>query len=130
TLSERALELNSVVVTGTAGGAQTRELGTSVATINAADVAQQAAIPTVEGLLNGRAPGVDIMGTTGQVGAGAQIRVRGVGSFSLAATPLIYIDGVRSNNNQTGIISRFNDIAPDEIESIEVLKGPAAATLY
>ncbi|HEX3865888.1 MAG TPA: SusC/RagA family TonB-linked outer membrane protein [Gemmatimonadaceae bacterium] len=129
-LSERALELNSVVVTGTAGGAQTRELGTSVASINAADVTAQTAIPSVESLLNGRAPGVDVIGTTGQVGAGAQIRVRGVGSFSLSSTPLIYIDGIRTDNGQTGIVARFNDISPDEIESIEVLKGPAAATLY
>jgi TonB-linked SusC/RagA family outer membrane protein len=129
-LSERVVELNSVVVTGTAGGAQTRELGTSVAVVNVADVQAQTAIPTVQGLLNGRAPGVDIIATTGQVGAGSQIRVRGVGSFSLSGTPLIYIDGVRTNNGQTGIVSRFNDIAPEEIASIEVLKGPAAATLY
>jgi TonB-linked SusC/RagA family outer membrane protein len=129
-LSERALELSSIVVTGTAGGAEKKELGTSVATINVADVIAQSPVPSLEGLLNGRAPGVDIIGTTGQVGAGAQIRVRGVGSFSLSGTPLVYIDGVRTNNGQTGIVSRFNDIAPEEISSIEVLKGPAAATLY
>src|SRR5919109_156594 len=66
----------------------------------------------------------------GQGGTGSQIRIRGVGSFSLSSTPLIYVDGVRVNNGSTGIVSRFNDIAPEEIESIEVLKGPAAATLY
>lgn len=129
-LVERVLELNSVVVTGTAGGAQARELGTSVAVVNVADVQQQAAIPTFQGLINGRAPGVDVIQTTGQVGAGSQIRIRGVGSFSLSSTPLVYIDGVRANNQSTGIVSRFNDIAPEEIASIEVLKGPAAATLY
>ena len=129
-MSERAIELNSVVVTGTAGGAQVRELGTSVAVVNAADIQAQTAVPTVQGLITGRAPGVDVISATGQVGAGSQIRVRGVGSFSLAGTPLVYIDGVRTNNGQTGIVSRFNDIAPEEIASIEVLKGPAAATLY
>jgi TonB-linked SusC/RagA family outer membrane protein len=129
-MSERVIELNSVVVTGTAGGAQVRELGTSVAVVNAADVTTQTAVPTVQGLITGRAPGVDVISATGQVGAGSQIRVRGVGSFSLSGTPLVYIDGVRTNNNQTGIVSRFNDIAPEEIASIEVLKGPAAATLY
>src|SRR5262252_8610624 len=55
---ERAVELNSVVVTGTAGGAQVRELGTSVAVVNAADVQAQTAVPTVQGLITGRAPGV------------------------------------------------------------------------
>src|ERR1043166_1165893 len=129
-LAERVVELNSVVVTGPAGGAQARELGTSVAVVNVADVQAQAAVPTIHGLLNGRAAGVDVIATTGQVGAGAQIRVRGVGSFSLSGTPLIYVDGVRTNNGQTGIVSRFNDIAPEEIASVEVLKGPAAATLY
>jgi TonB-linked SusC/RagA family outer membrane protein len=129
-MSERVIELNSVVVTGTAGGAQVRELGTSVAVVNAADVTTQTAVPTVQGLITGRAPGVDVISATGQVGAGSQIRVRGVGSFSLAGTPLVYVDGVRTNNGQTGIVSRFNDIAPEEIASIEVLKGPAAATLY
>jgi TonB-linked SusC/RagA family outer membrane protein len=129
-LAERALELNSIVVTGTAGGQQTKELGTSVAAVSAADIVAQTAVPTFESLLSGRAPGVTVMGTTGQVGAGAQIRVRGVGSFSLSSTPLVYIDGIRTDNGSTGIVSRFNDINPEEIESIEVLKGPAAATLY
>jgi len=129
-LTERALELNQVVVTGTAGGAQTRELGTSVSVVNVADVSAQNAIPSVQGLINGRAPGVNVIQTTGQVGAGSQIRIRGVGSFSLSSTPLVYVDGVRANNQSTGIVSRFNDIAPDEIASIEILKGPAAATLY
>ena len=129
-MSERVVELNSVVVTGTAGGAQVRELGTSVSVVNAADIQAQTAVPTVQGLITGRAPGVDVISATGQVGAGSQIRVRGVGSFSLSGTPLVYIDGVRTNNGQTGIVSRFNDIAPEEIASIEVLKGPAAATLY
>ena len=129
-MSERVVELNSVVVTGTAGGAQVRELGTAVSVVNAADIQAQTAVPTVQGLITGRAPGVDVISATGQVGAGSQIRVRGVGSFSLSGTPLVYIDGVRTNNGQTGIVSRFNDIAPEEIASIEVLKGPAAATLY
>src|SRR5689334_174053 len=129
-LSERALELNQVVVTGTAGGAQTRELGTAVSVVNVADVTAQNAIPSLQGLINGRAAGVNVIQTTGQVDAGSQIRIRGVGSFSLSSTPLVYVDGVRVNNGSTGIVSRFNDIAPEEIASIEIIKGPAAATLY
>jgi altronate dehydratase len=60
-----------------------------VAAVNVSDVVAQNAVPTVQGLLNGRAPGVDVIATTGQVGAGSQIRIRGVGSFSLSSTPLI-----------------------------------------
>jgi TonB-linked SusC/RagA family outer membrane protein len=137
---ERALELDQVVVTGTAGGSQRRELGTSVATVNVTDVVAQAGVPTVEGLLNGRTPGVVVLPGTGQIGAGSQVRVRGIGTFSLSSNPLIYVDGVRVNNQtgtglvvqafSSGVISRMNDFDPEEIESIEVLKGPAAATLY
>jgi len=129
-LQERALELNQMVVTGTAGGAQKRELGTSVAPVKVSDVLQQTAVPSVEQLLNGRAPGVTVIQSSGQVGAGAQVRIRGVGTFSLSSTPLIYVDGIRVDNALTGQVARLNDFDPEQIESIEVLKGPAAATLY
>jgi TonB-linked SusC/RagA family outer membrane protein len=129
-MQERALELNAMVVTGTAGGAQKRELGTAVSPVKVADVVQSAAIPTVEALLNGRAPGVTVIQTSGQVGAGAQVRIRGIGTFSLSSTPLVYVDGVRVDNALTNGVARMNDFDPEQIESIEVLKGPAAATLY
>ncbi|MDB4876742.1 MAG: hypothetical protein JWM41_3188 [Gemmatimonadetes bacterium] len=140
TLSERALELNEMVVTGTAGGEQKRAIGTSVANVDAVDVMSKMAVPSVEGLINGRTPGVAILPGTGQVGAGSQVRVRGVGTFSLSSNPLIYVDGVRVDNQtgtgitvqafSSGVISRLNDFDPEEIENIEVLKGPAASTLY
>jgi TonB-linked SusC/RagA family outer membrane protein len=139
-LSERAVELNQVVVTGTAGGEQLRSIGTSVATVNVADVAAKTSIPSVDALLNGRTPGVVVLPGTGQIGAGANIRVRGIGTFSLSSQPLVYVDGVRVNNQtgtgnavqafSSGVVSRLNDFDPSEIENIEVLKGPAAATLY
>jgi TonB-linked SusC/RagA family outer membrane protein len=139
-MAERALELNQVVVTGTAGGEQKREIGTSVDQVNVSDVTAKQVVPSVDALLNGRAPGVAILPGTGMVGAGARVRIRGIGSFSLSADPLIYVDGVRVDNQTStgisiqafgsGVISRLNDFDPDQIESIEVLKGPAAATLY
>lgn len=139
-LAERAVELNQVVVTGTAGGSQRRALGTSVAQVNAAEVTSKTAVASVDALLNGRAAGVAILPGTGMIGAGARVRIRGIGSFSLSADPLIYVDGVRVNNQtgtgifvqafSSGVISRLNDFDPEQIESIEVLKGPAAATLY
>ncbi|MEO5816881.1 MAG: SusC/RagA family TonB-linked outer membrane protein [Gemmatimonadaceae bacterium] len=139
-LSEQPLDLDAIVISGTAGGEQKRALGTSVASINVADVQNQTSVPSIEGLLVGRAPGVTVLPGTGMVGAGAIVRIRGIGSFSLSSDPLIYVDGVRVNN-QTGtgnavqafgsaVVSRLNDFNPDEIENIEVLKGPAAATLY
>jgi TonB-linked SusC/RagA family outer membrane protein len=139
-MSERAVDLNEVVVTGTAGGEQRRALGTSVAQVNVADVTSKTAVSSVDALLNGRAAGVAIIPGTGMIGAGARVRIRGIGSFSLSADPLIYVDGVRVDNQTStgiaiqafgsGVISRLNDFDPEQIESIEVLKGPAAATLY
>jgi len=139
-VSERAVELNQIVVTGTAGGEQLRSLGTSVATVNVADVTSKTALPSVDALLNGRTPGVVVLPGTGMVGSGANIRIRGIGTFSLNSQPLVYVDGIRVNNStgsgifvqafSSGVVSRLNDFDPSEIESVEVLKGPAAATLY
>jgi TonB-linked SusC/RagA family outer membrane protein len=139
-LADRPVELDQVVVTGTAGGQQARTLGNSVARVKASEVVASAAIPSVEGLINGRAPGVVVTPGTGQIGSGANIRVRGMTTFSLTSDPLIYVDGVRVNNETgsgmnvqafgSGIVSRLNDFDPANIESIEILKGPAAATLY
>ncbi len=139
-MTERALELNEIVVTGTAGGEQRRAIGTSVSSVDVSDVTAKMAVPSVDALLAGRAPGVTVLPGTGQVGSGAQIRIRGISSFSLSSNPLIYVDGVRVDNQtgtgitvqafSSGVISRLNDFDPEEIENIEVLKGPAAATLY
>lgn len=139
-MSVAAIELDALVVTGTAGGMQKRAVGNSVAQISASDVVAAAPIKTTQDLLNGRAAGVVVMPGTGMVGSGSRIRIRGVSSLSLSGDPLIYIDGVRVNNEtgsgiavqafSSGVISRLNDINPADIESIEILKGPAAATLY
>ena len=139
-LAEQSVALDAVVVTGTAGGQSKRELGNAVSTINAAQVKEIAPINSIQNLLSARAPGVIVQSATGNVGAGARIRIRGASSMSLSNEPLIYIDGVRVNNapssgfaNQSfgsSSISRINDINPDDVESIEIIKGPAAATLY
>lgn len=140
TLREKLVDLEAVVVTGTPGGTTRRALGNAVSTINASAVLEEAQVNNVQQLINGRAAGVVIQPASGQVGTGARIRIRGIGSFALSNEPLLYIDGVRSNNsaatgpqNQgfgSSSISRINDINPDDIESIEIIKGPAAATLY
>jgi len=132
--------LDEVVVTGTAEPVERRALGNSVTKINAASVQQIAPAGSASNLINGRAPGVVMVAGSGAVGSGPRIRIRGSSSFSLSDQPLVYVDGVRINSDiSTGpttqffgsaIVSRLNDINPDDIESIEVVKGPAAATLY
>ncbi len=140
TMGERAIELSEIVVTGTAGDTERRAVGASVSQINAANVVATQPIQSFQQLLTGRATGVAVIGGSGQVGTGARIRVRGASSLSLSNEPLIYVDGVRVDNTQASgpvnqafgsrSISRWNDFSPDDIESIEVIKGPAAATLY
>ena len=139
-LSTRALELEQVVVTGTAGATERRQLGNAVSQVNAAEIVATQPVQNFQELLNARAPGVNIIPGSGQVGTGSRIRIRGASSLSLTNEPLIYVDGVRVDNTQASgpssqsfgsrPISRWNDFNPDDIESIEVLKGPAAATLY
>lgn len=139
-LTERAMELTSLVVTGTAGVAEKRAIGNAVSTVNAAEIVATQPVNSFQELLNGRAAGVSIVASSGQVGTGSRIRVRGASSLSLSNDPLIYVDGVRVDNTQasgpanqafgSASISRWNDFNPDDIESIEVIKGPAAATLY
>jgi TonB-dependent SusC/RagA subfamily outer membrane receptor len=143
-LEAAATSLDQVVVTGTAGAEQRRSIGNAVTGIsNAPDVLAKSASPNLGTLLNGRAPGVVVVPNSGRLGAGPNIQIRGRSSLSLDNSPLIYIDGVRVNNDvgtgpgQNGFGSqnadvggRLNDISPEDIESIEIIKGPAAATIY
>ena len=119
---------------------QKREIGNAVGTIDASDIVATSPIIAMQGLLNGRTPSLVVMPTSGQVGTGSQVRIRGMSSLSLGNNPLLFVDGVRVNNDPatgpvsqafgSSPISRLNDFNPEDIESIEVLKGPSAATLY
>ena len=137
-LVEAAIELNALVVTGTPGAVERRAVGNSVATIAAADELQSSGATSLGNLLNGRAPGVIVTGGTGRAGTGETLNIRGRSTLSLSQQPLLYIDGVRvSNEVGTGprtqggnVVSRLNDISPEDIESVEIIKGPAAGTLY
>ncbi len=139
-MTTRVLELSEVVVTGTAGATERRAVGNAVTTVNAADVVATQPVRSFQDLLTGRASGVSVIGSSGQVGTGSRIRIRGASSLSLNNNPLIYVDGIRVDNDQASgptnqgfgsqSISRWNDFDPDDIESLEIIKGPAAATLY
>ncbi len=138
-LTETALRLDEVVVTGAAAETQKRSLGNSVGQLDLG--ATQLAAPSkgIQEALSVAVPGLQIQRASGQVGTGAATRIRGVGSLSLSAEPIVFIDGVRADN-RSGSTSlgfwgadkpnRLNDIDPNDIESIQVLKGPSAATLY
>jgi TonB-linked SusC/RagA family outer membrane protein len=139
-LQPSAIHLDELVVTGTPGATARKAIGNVVSSVDAAQVTRVAPVSTVEQVLNGRVAGVTVLSSTGEVGGAAKVRIRGAATFSLSNTPLVYIDGVRVNNDETSgpinqgfgsrSISRLSDLNPNDIQSIEVIKGPAAATLY
>ncbi|HKP15444.1 MAG TPA: SusC/RagA family TonB-linked outer membrane protein [Gemmatimonadaceae bacterium] len=137
TLVPAVTTLDQVVVTATGQSERRRESGASTATIDATQITT-AAISTFSDALSSRAPGVVVQTSAGESGAGTRVRIRGSNSISLSNEPLLIVDGVRLDNTPESspidvggqFPSRLNDINPEEIESIEVVKGPAAAALY
>lgn len=134
-LNAVAASLEAVVTTAT--GQQRRiELGNTVATIDVTSRVEAAPVKSIGELLNAQATGVHVqIGTT--TGATSRVRIRGLNSTALSNDPIWIIDGVRMTSTVGGagtgggtLPSRVNDINPEEIESIEVVKGPSAATLY
>ena len=142
-LQETAISLDEIIVTGTVGEQQARSIGNAIGRVDVAVLQERAPVADVQQLLSATVPGVRIMNTGGAIGEGGITRIRGVASLTLAATPIVVVDGIRVSGRDgdpallCGIgadcgdsPSRINDFDPDEIESIEVIKGPAAATLY
>ena len=137
-LAATAIQIDEVVVTATGESQRKRETGNTVATVTPS--AERLATTTnIADVLQASAPGVYVNSSGGTQGSASRIRIRGASSLSLSNEPLLIIDGVRANNEiqGTGSIgvggqttSRLNDINPDDIEAIEVIKGPAAAALY
>jgi TonB-dependent starch-binding outer membrane protein SusC len=134
-LSKVAIALDEVVVTGTAGAQEKVTLGNSLGRVTE-DALEPAPTTSVSEALNGRIPGLTLMSNSGQTGSSSNIRIRGAGSLSGGYAPVFYVDGVRiesgvvegSSTYQGG--SALDFLNPDDIESIEVIRGPAAATLY
>ncbi len=146
-LTLRPVALDAVVVTGTAGERPRREQAAVVAVVDVAQVVAVGPISQVTDILQSRVPGVDVRAGNGNPGVAPRIRIRGESSINLSNEPLIFLDGIRVDSRQVRlappgtanssccefggqVASRLNDIAQEDIESIEVVKGPAAATLY
>jgi TonB-linked SusC/RagA family outer membrane protein len=135
-MAPAAVGLDELVVTASGETQRRREMGNSVSTVNTERV-EMAAVRDL-GQLVSRAAGVVVTPSSGAVGSGNRIRIRGNTSVSLANDPLLIVDGVRIDNspNSAGLFtggqstSRFEDINPEDIETVEILKGPAAAALY
>jgi len=137
-LKASASGMQEVVVTAQGIRREKKALGYAVASVDKKALELRPDGDVVR-LLNGKAPGVDILNTSGMSGSGTNIIIRGVNTISGSSQPLFVVDGVpfdASTNAQASFVygnttsSRFLDLDPNSIENISVLKGLSATTLY
>jgi len=144
-MATQVVSLDQVLVTGTAGNQERGAQAAVVGTIDAADIISKAPVQDVNELMYARMSGVSMTTASGTSGANTRIDIRGQASVSLSNYPLVFVDGVRILAGPRTVatapggttfgaggqqFSALNDLNPNDIESIEIVKGPAAATLY
>jgi TonB-dependent SusC/RagA subfamily outer membrane receptor len=128
------------VVTTAVGDQRRYQVGNVISTIGVDSIAPTAPVTSLTDIISARAPGVEVIENSGLTGSGESIRIRGQSSLVLQADPIVIVDGVRQDNTAGGnnysgpngypTPSRMNDIDFNDIETIDVLKGPAASTEY
>ena len=140
-LATSNLALEEVVVTAQGIKKEKKALGYAVSTVGSKDLELRPE-GDIGRVLNGKVPGLSVLNTSGISGSGTNISIRGISTITGgAATPLFIVDGVPfdgGNNGQdnfqygggTSSSSRFLDLDPNNIESVNVLKGLSASTLY
>ncbi|HEU4560545.1 MAG TPA: SusC/RagA family TonB-linked outer membrane protein [Longimicrobium sp.] len=151
-LETDALGLETVVVTGQATAVRRENLAHDVAVVNNRMLVGNAPAQTLDRALQGKVAGATIRTNSGAPGGGVQIRLRGPTSITGNATPLYVIDGVIASDvsipggqnaisraasaigtnfsTQDVMVNRIADLNPNDIESVEVLKGASAASIY
>ena len=148
-LKADVLRLSQQVVTGQATYVARRNLANDVATVGT-EAINRTQTATIENALQGKVAGANITANSGAPGGGLQVQMRGVTSIFGNSQPLYVVDGVPVSNTiiQSGLnavagsgagmnagtqdngVNRIADLNPDDIESIEILKGPSAAAIY
>lgn len=142
-LKSDAKALDEVVVTAMGISREKKALGYAVQDVKSEQLTQ-ASNSSLAGALQGKVSGLDIKPSSGMPGASSQITIRGARSFSGDNTPLYVIDGmavtstpdvdtdIQNNGSVSGVdfANRAVDIDPNDIESINILKGQAASALY
>ena len=130
-----AIELEELVATGYAQQTR-REVSSAISTVKATDV-ERTVVASLDGALQGKAAGVQVVQNAGNPGVGMTVRVRGSASITASNQPLYVVDGVpifREDFSQFGAggqdLSAITGLNPDDIESINILKDAAAAAIY
>lgn len=139
----------SEVVTTAVGSQRRVEIGNDIARIDASEILDRAPVRNVADILRyAQVPGVQVVSASGDPGAPAIVRMRGIGSISQSTDPAIIVDGIwiSSNISDSSVINQagggglgtsvrytsspLDQLDPTTIESIEIVKGPSAASLY
>lgn len=135
-LSEDALSLDEVVVTGTGAATTKKQLGNAISTVSARELENSTAT-SVDQALAGKVAGAQISQNSGNPAGGISVRLRGNSTISGSSDPLYIIDGVIVNNSSSELIdlggysqNRLVDINPADIDRIEIIKGAAGAAIY
>src|SRR5678815_3355697 len=138
-LAANPLRLGEVVVTGSGTSTTVEKLGNPINSVKSEDV-QKSSEPSIVNALAAKAPGVEITSQSGDPGAGSSIIIRGLKTIQGDGQPLFVIDGQPIDNSTlktgdfadagTAYTNRAADINPNDIESIEILKGAAASAIY
>lgn len=135
-LEPAPLALSEVVVTGVGAETERRALGAAVHVLSGETV-EQAAVQSVDQLVQGRVPGAVVNAVSAQPGTGSLVSFRGVSSVFGAQTPVIMVDGVRVDNDQATAAntggeqsSALADLLVSDVERVEVTRGGAASTLF
>ncbi|MBS1636226.1 MAG: SusC/RagA family TonB-linked outer membrane protein [Bacteroidetes bacterium] len=138
-MTQEALQLDETVVTANAIKREKRSLGYSTQQVSNDELTKGQSTNIISGL-QGKVSGVNVTSSTGGPGTSNRIVIRGGTSLTGNNQALMVVDGIPIDNsafrtgddlnNQVDYGNRANDINPDDIESISVLKGPAAAALY
>lgn len=139
TLRESAVNLNEVLVTGSAAPTEKRKIGTSIASVDSTTISRAIAV-TVDQALQGKVAGAQISQNSGGPGGGGiSVRLRGTNSFISGSDPLYIVDGVIIDNGSSQLAdlggrsnpqNRLADLNPADIERVEIIRGAAAAALY
>ena len=129
TLEEDATTLNDVVVIGY-GVAKKNDLTGSVVAMKP-DEKNHGIVTTAQDMIQGKIAGVNVNTASGEPGGAAQIRIRGGASLNASNSPLIVIDGMPMDNNNTkGMNNPLSLVNPNDIESFTVLKDASATAIY
>ena len=142
-LGQDAMKLDQVVVTGSTISATRRQLGNAITTIDG-QALEKSGTGNALAALQGRVAGARITQTSGDPAGGININLRGIHSIRGGSDPLYVIDGVIVSNSNTSVsqtsvdpgadasigTNRLADINPNDIESVNVLNGAAAAAIY